>query len=92
MNLKQSIPLMSPPSGWDSWPPRSAHDMSGKKSTTAEIKTVQVVVAKGPIGPGTAPPTPELLDVTQIPGTAMPAGTVTSSEESSVASALGADL
>jgi pilus assembly protein CpaB len=76
MNLKQSIPLVAA-IGLGLVAAKVAHDISAKKSATADIKTVAVVIAKGPIGPGT-PLTPELLDVTRIPGETMPAGTAAS--------------
>jgi pilus assembly protein CpaB len=78
MNLKQSIPLIAA-IGLGLVAAKIAHDMSAKKSAAPDIKTVEVVVAKAPIGPGTEL-TPELLDVTRIPGETMPAGAVASSE------------
>jgi pilus assembly protein CpaB len=78
MNLKQSIPLIAA-IGLGLVAAKIAHDMSAKKSVAPEIKTVEVVVAKGPIGPGTAL-TPELLDVTKIPGETLPPGAVASAD------------
>jgi pilus assembly protein CpaB len=76
MNLKQSIPLIAA-IGLGLVAAKIAHDISAKKTTAPDIKTVQVVVAKGPIGPGTAL-SPELLDVTAIPGETMPPETISS--------------
>jgi pilus assembly protein CpaB len=76
MNLKQSIPLIAA-IGLSLVAAKLAHDFLAKKSAFAEVKTVAVVIAKGPIGPGTSL-TPELLDVTRIPGETMPAGTAAS--------------
>jgi pilus assembly protein CpaB len=78
MNLKQSIPLIAA-IGLGLVAAKIAHDMSAKKTAAPEIKTVDVVVAKGPIGPGTAL-TPEILDVTKIPGETLPPGAVASSD------------
>jgi len=78
MNLKQSIPLIAA-IGLGLVAAKIAHDVSAKKTAAPEIKTVDVVVAKGPIGPGTAL-TPELLDVTKIPGETLPPGAVASSD------------
>jgi pilus assembly protein CpaB len=76
MNLKQSIPLIAAV-GLGLVAMKIAHDISSKKTTAPEVKTVAVVIAKGPVGPGTAL-TPEILDVTHIPGETMPAGTAAS--------------
>jgi pilus assembly protein CpaB len=73
MNLKQSIPLVAA-IGLALVAGKIAHDISAKKSATPEVKTVAVVIAKGPVGPGTAL-TPEILDVAHIPGETMPPGT-----------------
>jgi pilus assembly protein CpaB len=76
MNLKQSIPLVAA-IGLGLVAAKIAHDMSAKKNAAPDIKTVQMVVAKGPIGPGTAL-TPEMLDVTRIPGETLPTEAVAS--------------
>ncbi len=76
MNLKQSIPLVAA-IGLGLVAAKIAHDISAKKNAVPDTKTVQVVVAKEPIGPGTAL-TPELLDVTRIPGETMPPETSSS--------------
>lgn len=72
MNLKQSIPLVAA-IALGLVAAKVAKDMSAKKQTALEpnIKTVQVVVAKGPIAPGTAFG-PEQLDVQRIPGDSLP--------------------
>jgi pilus assembly protein CpaB len=78
MNLKQSIPLVAA-IGLGLVAAKVAHDMSAKKSEAADIKTVQMVVAKGPIGPGTAL-SPEMLDLTRIPGETLPTEAVASAD------------